>query len=241
MITVPGTIKAIARTAKTGSTCTADIGGITVTVEVARDLTVAVGDGILVVRSGATWYAFARFGVAAPAELPDSGPPPPAPKPPQRGKLVISPTDTHTYQSGPGWFHDDVRQGVYGGQANCTGCAFYGTKARSLSGATATRATIAVRRKAGGTYAAQTATLRQVTQSSRPAGAPTLTGSATGPSLKVDATNNAFVIPTSWAQDMIDGVSGGLGVFVSGGSPYIVFAGRADWSPAWTLTIEWSR
>lgn len=234
-------IKAIATAAKTGSTVTVNIGGVVTTVEVARDITVASGDGLVVIRSGAVWYAVARTKTAAPAANPDPEPTSPRPNQAQKGKLVISPVTTATYQSGPGWFHTDVRQGVYGGYANTTGCAFYGTKARSLAGATATRATIQVRRKSGGVYAARTATLRQVTQSSRPSGAPTLTGSTTGPSLAVGATNNAFVIPTSWAQDMIDGVSGGLGVFVAGGDPYIVFAGRQDWSPAWTLTISWER
>ncbi len=238
---IEGGVKAIAASAKTGSTCTANIAGVITTVEVARDLAVASGDGLLVLRSGQTWYAIARTKTAAPAAQPDPDQSAPRPDQPQQGKLVISPTTTATYQSGPGWFHTDVRQGVYGGYANTIGCAFYGSKPRSLSGATVTRATVQVRRKSGGVYAARTATLRLVTQSSRPAGSPTLTSSTTGPSLAVGATNNAFVIPTSWAQAMVDGTSGGLAVFESDGDPYIVFAGRADWSPAWTMTITWKR
>jgi len=83
--------------------------------------------------------------------------------------------------------------------------------------------------------------VRLVTQATKPAGAPTRTSSTTGPHLAVGATNNAFVVPTSWAQAMVDGSAGGLGVYDSSGSPYMRFAGRSSWSAAWTLTIRWTR
>lgn len=232
---------ATATAAKSGSTVVATVNGVSTTVQVARDLTVAAGDVLVVERIGTQWFALARAFAAAPV-APDNAPAP-DPKPTvTRGSLVVSPVFTGSYRSS-GWRTDrlDVLQGQYGGNQNHTGCAFYGTKPRSLAGATVTDAKIRVRRRSGGVYAAQTSTLWLVTQATKPAGAPTRTSSTTGPSLAVNATNNAFDIPNSWVQAMVDGTAGGLAVFDSGASPYIVFAGKASWSPAWTLTITWQR
>lgn len=137
----------------------------------------------------------------------------------------------------------DTYQGRYSGSSfgRMTGCAFYGSTPRSLAGATVTRATIRVRRLSSGDYAARTATLRLVSQSTRPSGAPTLNETTSGPSLAVNATNDAFVIPNSWAQAMVDGTRGGLAISISADTPYIRLAGRASWSAAWTLTINWRR
>jgi hypothetical protein len=89
--------------------------------------------------------------------------------------------------------------------------------------------------------AAQATTLRLVTQAKRPAGAPTLTSSTSGPSLRRGQTVDAFVIPDSWGQALVDGTSGGLAVFESDGSPYVILAGRGRWSAAFTMTISWYR
>ncbi len=229
--------------------CTATVGDADVSVLVVRDLTVAVGDVLLIGRLRSSPVAVARLFTAAPPAPPDNTPGP-APKPAVvTGTLVVAPVTTQTFRGGK-WRTDDpdVLQGVAPGSTfgNNTGCAFYGSKPRSLAGATVTGATIRVRRLGGGIFAAQTATLWLVTEATRPGGAPTLTSSATGPSLpaigtEAQRTNNAFTIPTSWAQDMVDGTAGGLAVFQADGQPYIQFAGKASWSPAWTLTIEWSR
>ncbi|MEE3918179.1 hypothetical protein V2I01_04775 [Micromonospora sp. BRA006-A] len=40
---------------------------------------------------------------------------------------------------------------------------------------------------------------------------------------------------------MVDGTAGGLAVYDSSGSPYVRFAGRGSWSPAFTLAISWRR
>lgn len=236
------TLLATATTAKAGTTVTAVVNGVETTVQVARDLTVAEGDVLLVVKVGAQWFAYARLFAGPPP--PVENPPPPEPKPVvTTGTLVVSPVETRSYRPSYGWRTDntDVYQGEYGGWGNHTGVAFYGSKPRSLAGSTVTDAKIRVKRLSAGAYAAQATTLRLVTQATRPGGVPTLTSNTSGPSLAVGATNNGFDIPTSWAQAMVDGTAGGLAVFTSGGSPYVRLAGRGSWSPAWTLTISWRR
>jgi hypothetical protein len=241
---VPGTLKAIATSGKTGSTCSADIGGQTVTIEVARDLSVASGDGLLVVRSGDTWYAIGRTSTAAPA-VPDTPPPPPPPSKPVvvTGKLIVSPVETRSRQ-GSRWRTDtdDVYQGQYGGNGNHIGCVFYGTKPRTLAGATVTSAYVRIRRlDKGGTNAAQDTTLRLVAERFRPSGAPTLGSVADGPNLRRGETQNGVQITTAWVQAMVDGTAGGLAVYEADGSPYVILAGRGAWSAAWTMTIYWRR
>jgi len=233
--------------AKTGSTVQATVNDTTVTVEVARDLTVAAGDVLLVQRVGSQWFATSRHFAAA-TTPPETVEPAPPPKPATvSGRLVVAPVETRSYRPtgpGPDWRTDEdaVWQGEYGGYGNNTGCVFYGTKPRSLAGATITSAIIVARRLKGGVYAAQATTMRLMTNAVRPAGAPTLqVASTSGPSLPVGGTTYAFFIANSWAQAMVDGTAGGLAFFVSGGSPYVKFAGRGAWSPAFTLTMNWTR
>ncbi|MGC4769196.1 hypothetical protein ACLQ25_09475 [Micromonospora sp. DT44] len=236
-------ILATATAAKSGSTVTAVVNGVETTVQVARDLTVAAGDVLLVERVGAQWFALVRLYSAAPTP-PDDNVRPPDPKPAVvTGTLVVSPVETRSYRPSYGWRTDntDVYQGQYGGWGNHTGAVFYGSKPRSLAGATVTDAKIRVKRLSAGAYSAQSTTMRLMTQATRPGGAPTLTSSGAGPTLAVGATTNAYDVPTSWAQAMVDGTAGGLAFFTSGGSPYVRFAGRGSWSPAFTLTITWRR
>jgi len=235
-----GALTGTAVTTKSGSTCTVTIGDTDVTVQVARDLTVAVGDVLLVLRQGSAWWAISRLYAAAPVAVVNDAAPIPKPTV-THGTLVTAPVETRSYR-GSAWRTDvdDVRQGSYGGWGNHIGCAFYGSKLRSLSGATVTGAGVRVRRLSGGVFGSQTATLRLVTQATRPSGAPTLTSSTTGPALAVGKTGS-FTVPTAWAQAMVDGTAGGLAIYDAGGSPYIVLAGRSDWAAAFTLTVNWSR
>jgi len=219
------------------------IGDTTYSVRAMRGLTVAVGDPILIARQGSARWALGRLFTAAPT-APANDPAPPSKPTSVIGSLICGPVSTQSYRDGA-WRTDrsEVVQGrwVSSGFGNNTGCAFYGSKPRSITGATVTRARIRVRRLAGGAFGATTATLRLVTQATRPAGAPTLNESTTGPRLAIKATDNSFDIPASWAQAMVDGTRGGLAVHVADGSPYMVFAGKAQWSAAWTLTISWRR
>lgn len=248
MVTSTGKIKpdnllATATAAKSSGTVTGIIDGTTVIIQVARDVSIAAGDVMLVHRVGSLFVASCRLFVAAPT-APSENPTGPDPKPPSvSGSLSVAPVETRSYRSS-GWRTDntDVYQGAYGGNGNHIGCAFYGGKPKSLAGATVTGAAIRVRRKsAGGITAAQSTTLRLVTQATRPGGAPTLGSSTAGPRLKWGATDDSFDIPTSWAQAMVDGTAGGLAINDSSGSPYVILAGKGSWSPAFTMTIRWKR
>lgn len=238
---LPTAQKALALTAKSGTTCTAEINGQSTVIEVARDLAVSAGDALLVIRSGSQWFAIARYGSAAPAAVVTDQSP--APTAPQTGRMVITPIETRSRQ-GSRWRSDtdDVYQGQYGGNGNHIGCAFYGRKAATVSGATCTGAAIKVRRlDKGGSNAAQDTTLRLVTERFRPSGAPTLTSTADGPNLRRGQTDTYVEIPTSWGQAFLDGTSGGLALYEADGSPYVIYAGRGSWSAAFTLTISWRR
>lgn len=242
MTAASASILATALAAKTGSTTTATINGVDTTVQVARDLTVGAGDVMVVMKFGGQWFAVCRVYPAATTPPADPGPSPPPTRPTvTTGTLVVTPVETRSHRTS-GWRMDttEVIQGQYGGWGNHTGVAFYGTKARSLTGATVTDATVRFRRVTGGAYGARQSTLRLVTQTTRPAGAPTLGASTAGPSIAVGSTTT-FDIPVSWAQAMVDGTAGGLAVFDSSGAPYIRYAGRAEWGGAFALTIKWRR
>lgn len=236
-------LTAVAETDKSGSTCTVRINGTLTTIEVARDLPVEAGDVLLVHKSGSLRVASCRLYSASVAEIPTTVEPPPDPKPAiVTGSLVLPAVYTGSYRDSR-WRTDtdDLVQGTYGGYGNSTGAAFYGTKPRSLDGATVTSASVAVRRGRGGAYAAQATTLRLVTEAVKPSGAPTLTSTTAGPNLAVDTTSRAFTVPTAWAQAMVDGTAGGLALFDGDGSPYARYAGRGSYSASFTLTINWQR
>lgn len=238
---LPTAQKALALTAKSGSTCTAEINGQATVIEVARDLTVAAGDALLVVRSGSQWFAITRTSTAAPAAVVTEQAPPAVAV--QSGRMVITPIETRSRQ-GSRWRTDtdDTYQGQYTSSGNHVGCAFYGRKAATVSGATCTGAAIKLRRlDKGGTNAAQDTTLRLITERFRPSGAPTLTSSTDGPNLRRGQTDTYVPIPDSWGQAFLDGSSGGLALYEADGSPYVIYAGRGSWSAAWTLTISWRR
>jgi hypothetical protein len=253
-----GALQGVALTASASGACIARIGGIEITARVVTGLTVAANDQLLLIRRGATYWAIAKVPAApslpptppAAGSGPDGGDVSPDPKPiVKTGRLVCAPVATSTYRDGS-WRSDggsinsfDTYQGRYAGSSygRMTGCAFYGTTPRTLAGATVTSASIQVRRLGGGDFAARTATLRLVSQPTRPAGAPTLNETTSGPSLAVNSTNNAFAIPVSWAQAMVDGTRGGLAISLTADTPYLRLAGRASWSAAWSLTINWRR
>jgi hypothetical protein len=236
-------ILATVKSTKSAGAITADVNGQTVSVMCARGVNPAVNDVVIIAQIGTRWFAMDAVDVTAPTPPVDTvvGPPPTV----STGTLVVGPVETRSYRSGSvtGWRtdDDDVYQGQYGGWGNHTGCAFYGTKPRSLSGATVTGATIRVRMSQIGSYPPQAATMRLVTQSTRPGGAPTLTSTTTGPQLAQGVTEDRFPVPAAWAQSMVDGTAGGLGFFAASGSPYLRLAGRGAWSAAFTMSISWRR
>jgi hypothetical protein len=233
-----------------------NVRGIQVTARVVVGITVTSGDVLLLMRQGSAYWVFAVTesapAVPPPPDTsppPDTGDPAPAPKPTvTTGTLTCVPVSTACYRDGS-WRSDgdpvnsfDLYQGRYGGSSfgRSTGCAFYGSKPHTLAGATCTKATVKIKRLSAGDFAARSATLRLVSQTSRPGGAPTLNESTSGPSLTIGASTT-FTLPTSWGQALIDGTRGGIAINVSSDNPYIHLAGRGSWSAAMTLTLSWRR
>jgi len=253
-----GVLVGSALTAVSGNACLVKVSGITVTARVATGLTVAAGNLLLVARRGSTYYVI-NVVPAAPTSTPatpvapdtstDTGDTAPAPKPTVRtGTLTCVPVSTACYR-GSSWRSDgdptnsfDLYQGRYSGSSfgRNTGCAFYGSKPHTLSGATVTKATVKVKRLSAGDFASRAVTLRLVSQSTRPSGAPTLNESTSGPSLKID-DSTTFTIPDAWGQAIVDGTRGGIAINVASDDPYIHLAGRGSWSSAFTLSISWRR
>jgi hypothetical protein len=257
-LTGQGTLVVTATTSVSGGAVLATAGGITITVRVTNGISPVQGDRLLVTRHGSVYWAIATIPApptvtpaptAAPDTSPDTGDTAPAPKPvTTTGTLTCVPTATACYRDGS-WRSDgeptssfDLYQGRYGGSSygRNTGVAFYGSKPHTLSGATCTKATVKLKRLSAGDFAARAVTLRLVSQTSRPSGAPTLNESTSGPALKIGDTST-FTLPTSWGQALIDGSRGGVAISVSSDSPYIHLAGRGSWSAAMTLTISWRR
>lgn len=254
-----GVVRGVAQTAVSGGACLVTVGGITVTARVATTLTIATGNILLLARLGSTYYVI-NVVPAAPAATPappapsdtppvDTGDKPPAPKPTTTtGTLTCVPVSTACYRDGS-WRSDgdpvnsfDLFQGRYGGSSygRNTGVAFYGSKPHTLNGATCTKVTVKIKRLSAGDFSARSATLRLVSQTTRPGGAPTLNESTSGPSLKI-GDSTTFTLPTSWGQALIDGTRGGIGISISSDDPYIHLAGRGSWSAAFTVAISWRR
>lgn len=235
-----------ASTVAVNKTLTVTINGTAVLCRAARDVTVAVGDVVMWQRIGHTLFVTDRLFVAAPAATVDEDTPPPKVEPETvYGTTQLAPVETRSYRGGD-WRTDNdaVYQGLYASSSfgNHTGCVFYGSKPRSLAGVTVTSATWRARRLQAGVFAAQSTTLRRVTQKTRPSGAPTLqAGEASGPRLRVDQTDTSISLPTSWVQDLVDGTAGGFAIYESDGSPYVRLAGRSDYSSAFTITVKWKK
>lgn len=231
---------ATATAAKSGQTVTANVNGAIVTMLVARDLTVALGDVLLVQRvDRGQWIVLCRAYGTAPVD--PGNPDAPDPQPPVvTGTLPVGPVETRSYRGSWRTDNSDVYQGEYGGYGNHKGCVFYGSAPASLAGATVLSATMPIRRIAGGTNAAQSTSLWLVVEKTRPAGAPTLAGPVSGPSIAVGTTVD-FALPPSWVQGIVDGTYGGFAFYEADGSPYVKFAGRDTWQSAFTMTINWQR
>lgn len=253
-----GVVRGTALSTPASGACLVSVNGVTITARVANALTVAVGNILLMARLGSTYYVTAVVPAAPtstpatpppPDSPPDTGDTPPPPKPTvTTGTLTCAPVSTACYRDGS-WRSDgspvnsfDLYQGRYGGSSfgRNTGCAFYGPKPHTLAGATCTKATVKIERLSAGDFAARSATLRLVSQTTRPGGAPTLNESASGPSLTI-GQSTTFTLPTSWGQALIDGTRGGIAIAVSSDSPYIHLAGRGSWSAAFALTLSWRR
>ncbi len=257
-----GTLVGTARSTASNGACLVDVAGIRITARVIAGLTVARGDSLLITRTGSVYFVQAVIQPSPNTPLPPpeqgvdeipeaaDGDDAPNPKPTiTGGTLLVLPVATSTWRDGR-WRTDigsptnaDTYQGRYRGSSygRNIGAAFYGSRPRSIQGATVTKATLTLRRLNGGDSAARAPTLRLVTQSTRQFNAPILNETGAGPSLRPNQTVTKFEIPKSWAQAMVNGTRGGIAMTVNSDAPYLRFAGRASWSAAWALTISWRR
>jgi hypothetical protein len=239
---VPSTI-AIAQGAKSSGLLSVAVAGQVISVQAARDVTFSNLDRVILVKADGIWVAVARLDTGATQDTTQTNPPPVKPKPTvTTGSKTFTPVETRSYQ-GSKWRtdNDNVYQGEYGGQGNHVGCAFYGSGPRSLAGATVTKATVKLRRASkGGITAAQDTTFWLLSNKTRPSGAPSRGSTTDGPNLRWGASTT-FTIPTSWAQSMVDGSAGGLAIFESDGSPYVILDGRGSYGASFAMTVYWRR
>jgi hypothetical protein len=242
-------VKGIAQTAVagTGAPVSVKIMGATIVCRLMRGVTIAVGDIVAGVRVGGEILILGRMHTAAPSAPPDGTGYPPQPEGLSRtGQITFFPVETRSYHTGPGpngWRFDtdDLLQSEWGGDL-FTGCAFYGSAPRSLAGAVVTLARLKMKRVAGGDSSARKPEFYRIAESTRPSGAPTRTGSGTlGPNLSVNEVE-LFTLPNALAQDIVDGISGGIGIWVADDSqPHVRLAGRGKYSSSMALTIDWNR
>lgn len=172
-------------------------------------------------------------------EPPPPPPPPPAPPGSLAGTTTFTAIGVGTYRSG--WRNDDngdVIQGTAPSFAGANeGAWFYGNAPHStLAGATVVWADIWLGRTEGGVFGAQTCNLQRVNHATRPGGAMTFTGSATGASVAV-GQEGWFALPPSLAQDLVTN-GGSIGCR---NSPYMRMYGLSKSGMAGALRINWRR
>lgn len=197
----------------------------------------AAGDVVVLQRSGGLLVCTGIVGgtvVVPPApepDEPDTNPPPP---PPTSTTITLTPTATGSARAGsvrPDT--DTLNQGDWTGRGVQFGQAVY--KARRSG--TCTRARLQVRRLNSGYFSPQTPTWCLLNGASL-SGSPSIRGVPfTGGALTIGATTT-IALPNSWGQSLIDGSAGGLGIYVSGSSPYITLAGKNAGMMKLTLTIR---
>lgn len=245
MTAVTTAVIGVCTAVKSSGTVMLKVGAKVVSAQCPRDLTVAAGDTVSVLVIGSAYWVLQRYFTASTGVTDPSGSDEPPAAPSSRsGTNTFLPTRTLSWRDTfGGWRNDNdsIYQGEYGGAGNHIGCAFYGSQVKTLTGATVLSARIKARRMAGGNFAAATTTLGHITESSKPSGMPTFGGSFTGPHLAVGATDTSIAIDTGLAQSLVDGTYGGLGIHISGSTPYVRLAGLSDYSGSFALTISWTR
>lgn len=197
----------------------------------------SVGDVAVLIRSAQRLWLLGTYGAATQPVPPEPDPTDPEPDPdrppppPTTITTTLTPKATGTARGGS--VRGDTRdlyQGDWTGRGVNSGQAVY--RAKQLTG-TVTKVRLRVKRLDAGSYAAQTPTLRLMTQSSL-TGSPSWQASTAGPALKV-GDSRTVTLPNSWGQKLITGQAGGIGVHVAGASPYIRIASG---SMQLTLTIR---
>jgi hypothetical protein len=238
-----GTLTAVALTGVTADKLMANVNGAVRQLIAARGLVTGSGDVILVHRYGQLWIASTRVYSSAVTELPpvliELDPNPTV----INGTLTVTPVFAGTWYPVAGWTDIHIYQGKRNATAeNGTGAAFYGDKPSSLAGAVVTG--LRLEQLRGGSHTVGVpATMRLITEKTRPAGAPTLGASTSGPPTPT-ADNDfpiSFTLPTSWGQALVDGTAGGIGMFSATGVPWVSYWSKLYLPAAWTIVIDWTR
>lgn len=219
-----------------GGKCTVLVDETALKLHVLRGYTPTVGDEVLVILRRGQGYVLGALGTAPPAPRvtsPTDVAPPPTSL--QTGSTVFRPTSTGTYRGGS-WRGDtrDLYQGDWTGRGVNRGAAFYGNGPRGLRGVTVTRVRVTLKRLSGGSYAAQSPTVRLIQEKAR-AGAPNYIDSTGGPSLRI-GQSKTFDLPVAWGTQLVAGTAGGVGIYVGGSAPYVAL----DGGPM-ALRIDWKR
>lgn len=198
----------------------------------------AVNDIVVVARDGSSSFVVGRLAAAAASADPDPAPTPDGST--TARTVTVLPATTGTWRDG--WRSgDDVRQGDWNsGYGINTGAAFYGRQLRSLNAdlSRPRSAVLRYRRGTGGVFGAQTPTFWTLSQSVRPSGAPTRLSSSSGTAVAVNRSAS-WSVPGAFLDALLSGSAGGLGIHVSGSSPYIVLDGRSSNGQSFALTVTY--
>ena len=153
---------------------------------------------------------------------------------------TVKATSADTYRSTVynNWKGDGtVRQGDYG-YGDCQGCWFFGNSLYSIMNAgTVTKVVIRIKRQSGGTYAAQTMTVKSHNHTSKPSGAPTYTNTIGTCSCAVGSYIDLIITDTATINKLK--ACKGLGLSIgSTSSPYIVCSGNCQVIITYKTTVS---
>ncbi len=225
--------------APAGGRVSVRVDGAILSLPIVRSYAPTIGDQALVILQRRKGYVVGALGTAATGTAPVSTRPAPTPDDPtvatpRTGSNVFKPTWSGYLRAGT-WIKNngDLWQGDPNGRGRMFGAAFYGGGPFGLRGSVCTRARVRLTRMNGGSQAAPT--LRLLTEKSLPAGTPTIAATQVGPSLypftqsydpnvRIAPVTVTYALPTSWGQDLIDGVRGGIGIWVAADTPVIELA-----------------
>lgn len=196
----------------------------------------AVGDRVVVHRSGSRGYIADAFSSST---VFDTQPPAPTPDLPKSGTTTIVAVDARTWRSDGGWATNinAVIQGTVASGVTGTGAWFYGnTPAAALAGATVRAAAVQLSRRTGGTSPAS-AHLYLHNSLVRPTGA--LNAFVLGPIDAPLAVNNPtwVSLPASWGQQIVDH---NYGLAISG-EPMVAVKGLDQDAMSGQLRLDWTR
>lgn len=208
--------------------------------------TANVGESVLLLRSGAGLWVIGKIGQppTPPPPDPDEDEPDEPEVPPrstyETKTVTFRPQYTGSYRGG--WRTDTTKvyTGDWTGRGVNLGRAFYGSGPSGLKKVEQVEwAEVRLERVQGGVFASQTLPMVLIGQKTRPSGSGSVQRSTSGPSLAV-GQSATWRMPQAWADDLVSGAAGGLGIGSGSSSPYIATNGKSDSASAWTLRIRYT-